>query len=790
MARTDEQIIRLINRTRSTPVFVGQDDVTQDSDTLIELDTEGTAAEQIGDIFIFQYRRNHGGGFNNIMISVNGHTAHQVRVLSPTGSLRFWQVNDITRYAIYMVYRADGVWQLIGGTYRFSYPPFNFLTDVPDVLNTFEDDDVFLVGDVSGGAMRRGLFSRLKELFRPSAGKDGTVMIDDPSVYDFRGEGVSVSVVSGQARITIPPSVREVSSRPTGDSLNDNELVVQRDSDNFAEKAYIKSNRKRPFFQITPADLGDGHIGYATGGYTGLDDNYAVNSGGSTTYSDIAAISEQFRNVVMTDFARVGTYTVPNSIEGLGAYNGNLYRLEDVGANARVLGFNPADGTIIHTSSSASPSEAAARGFTVLNGIGYTYGSFRDRFYSYDIDNTTWTQLSTAVNLPEVRGLAHANGNVYVLYRNANSQYFVAQLNTSNGSLGTGQRLTGYESDDREQYTAGFTSVENGLYISTEMVLGAQVTHIYQVNPSNGNLTTVGEIDPTIANLEHLAQLDDYIYAWNDDADSIWRAEIAIGNRWVVIFPNNTSEVDDSDTKLRLYKQSGADEIELIRDTDITDAIVFASGYDDETGHTIAVGTNENPALYKADGTTLYEGSDEAIVTEMPIGMPKATARGPLIATSDELPTPSEGGYYDDVVWTLESDIPEGFELDADTARDHRLYVPRIPPENANGFEVVCEVDGVEFDTTVLPWGQGGLQADPTGGDEYSAGNLLAGISGQNPQKITVRYYQEDPFAAGEPEKAFIALHGNSDTLPSGVIVKVYLSGLFIEFETDLQIGV
>ena len=615
MARTDEQIIRLINRTKSTPVFVGQDDVTQDSDTLIELDTEGTAAEQIGDIFIFQYRRNHGGGFNNIMISVNGHAAHQVRVLSPTGSLRFWQVNDITRYAIYMVYRADGVWQLIGGTYRFSYPPFNFLTDVPNVLNTFEDDDVFLVGDVSGGAMRRGLFSRLKELFRPSAGKDGTVMIDDPSVYDFRGDGVSVSVVSGQARITIPPSVREVSSEPAAADLSDNELVVRRNSNNIAQNAWIKSARNTPFFDVTAADLGDGHLGYADSGYDALDSGYDVDAGGTSGYSALGAISENFNSMASSTFSRVGTYTIAN-INGLAARsNGNLVYVY----STSVTEINPADGTVVqsHTIGSAGTTHLGA---AILGDyIYYQRVGSRD-YYRTHLDTGATERVVDQSGASQIaQAMAVVNGTIYMIIANPER---LLVLDPDAGTLTNLGSITGFLTSGATDRLSAAAGINGELYVIEETPSQDISKYLHILNTSTAALTSVGAVSPDNNSFKGLAQVGGILYAWNDTDNGIYRSQGGQGNRWEVVFPSTTTEVVSTDTTLRLFTSRGAEPITLNREAGITGAVVFGSDFDNASAHTISDGDNLELALYKEDDTPLYEGSAEAILQELQLKTP------------------------------------------------------------------------------------------------------------------------------------------------------------------------
>ena len=76
------------------------------------------------------------------------------------------------------------------------------------------------------------------------------------------------------------------------------------------------------------------------------------------------------------------------------------------------------------------------------------------------------------------------------------------------------------------------------------------------------------------------------------------------------------------DTTLKLFAERGGDEIELTRDTAITDAVVFASELGGATAHTISVGDNLDVALYKDDDTPLHQGADEAFYRDIPLEAP------------------------------------------------------------------------------------------------------------------------------------------------------------------------
>ena len=415
---------------------------------------------------------------------------------------------------------------------------------------------------------------------------------------------------------------------PSASNAKGNVGYIKTDANDKALNIKIKTNRKKPFFSVTVANLGDGHLGYAGSGYDSLGDNYAVNSGGSTGFSGLGVISEQFKDLVSTSFTRVGTSDPTANASGLGAHNEKLYLLKNIpasnalNATMTISEIDPETGDITQIRSATdfgSPSGAA-----VLDGVLYyaasPVGVSGKRIRAYDIDAGTFSLGTVNVSTPS--GMAPVNGKLYAVYQSGQR---VGEINITTGEIisSTVQTITGYESDDIASNAVGLASVNGVLHLSTSGNGAHRKPYLYVLNPANGGLTLVGETTPENGALYHLTQLGDYLYGIAQiGTRGVYRSIIQMGNRRVVIFPNSTTEVDDNDATLRLYPESGGNEVIVTRDTDLTDAIVFASDFDDATAHTIASGDSESMALYKSDGTQLYEGSNEAVFATIPLETP------------------------------------------------------------------------------------------------------------------------------------------------------------------------
>lgn len=409
---------------------------------------------------------------------------------------------------------------------------------------------------------------------------------------------------------------------PSASNAKDNVGYIETNADDVALRIKVKSSRKTPFFFVTVEDLGNGHHGYAVDGYSSLGSGLAVNAGGSVGYSGLGAVSERFVNIASSTFTRVGTYTIARATHGFASDGTNLYYLNALTSGVQIVGVNPTNGSNIHTSSAHSPS-SHARGLAILNGIAYWVDTSDNHFYSYDIANTQFTALSSITLSHESRGLATLNNTLYVMYLNSNQAY-IAEVDLANNSVINAHRLTGFNANDNERQVQSFTGFNNHLYIGTDDTDSSD-PYLYTVNPSTGALTEVGAISPANADFFNYASIGNYIYAFNADDRGVYRAQNVQGNRWEVLFPTTSTEVTDDDTTLQLFTSPGSEVIELIRQTDISDAIAFASDYDSSSAHTVSVGDNLSLALYNGNNEQLYEGSNEPVfstiaLTEAAIG--------------------------------------------------------------------------------------------------------------------------------------------------------------------------
>ena len=102
---------------------------------------------EIGDIVIFQYRSSFTPGIANVTLQVGNDDRDQIRILATDGSLRWLTLNDLTRYAIYVMFRADGVWQYIGGTRNTPTPPFDLHDHVTTRMTTPAAADRLVASD-------------------------------------------------------------------------------------------------------------------------------------------------------------------------------------------------------------------------------------------------------------------------------------------------------------------------------------------------------------------------------------------------------------------------------------------------------------------------------------------------------------------------------------------------------------------------------------------------------------------------------------------------------------------
>ena len=122
-------------------------DVSYTNDHTIVIDGEDA---EVNDVIIFQYRQNLTRTSDEVTIQYGSNTAGRVRILDSNLSLRWMTLNDITRYALYMVMRVDGdIWQYIGGTRNEVVPPFDLHEHVGTELATPATADRLILSDES-----------------------------------------------------------------------------------------------------------------------------------------------------------------------------------------------------------------------------------------------------------------------------------------------------------------------------------------------------------------------------------------------------------------------------------------------------------------------------------------------------------------------------------------------------------------------------------------------------------------------------------------------------------------
>lgn len=377
-------------------------------------------------------------------------------------------------------------------------------------------------------------------------------------------------------------------------------LYLETNTDGKILRRVLKDFRRRPFFNMTPANLGDGHLGYAASGYDMLSGGFDVDAGGNSGYSALGAVSEKFSSMTSSIFNRVGTYTFPNG-KGLAADSNNLYILEDIGTQARVRGFNQSDGSITFTSqnhligsSSVLTALAVIGNFAYFANSGFQ-GFRRVNLTTGAIDTGLGQSASTTPrSAAAVNNIIYFTGHARRLFSWNLSNNVVSRVGSISWSI----------------MMDSFASINGVLYgVGSDGIL-------YTINLSNASLTSVGQIAPANTDFIGLASIGSSLYGFHDTDNGIYQSE-GQGNRWAVIFPNSTTEVSDSDTTLKLFPEPNGNEVELARQSDITTAIVFASDSDGATAHTLVAGTAESIALYKSDDTPLFQGAVEAIYSEL-----------------------------------------------------------------------------------------------------------------------------------------------------------------------------
>ena len=377
----------------------------------------------------------------------------------------------------------------------------------------------------------------------------------------------------------------------------------------------VKSFQPSPFFAVTVANLGNGHIGYAGSGYGSLDDGYDVNAGGSAGYSALGAVSEHQNSMLTSVFTRVGTYTIPDTPSsptlGLAGDGETLYYSSEASGGGLVRGFNPETGVQTSQSDLASGADDISSSLAIYNGLGYIFDHVDNDFYTFNLTTGVDARLNGTDFTGVIDGLAVLNNTIYAIDRSSSTSGTnrISTVNPTTGAVSLLGAISGLPPGTRGRSLAVVGGILYAVYS----------TKLFTLNPTTRVATEIGDISPANQEFTGIAEVGGVLYAWNNNDEGIYRSTAGIGNRWEVLFPDDTTEVETGDTTLKLFTEHGGDEIELTRDTSITDAVVFASSYDGATAHTISVNDNLDVALYKDDDTQLYEGSAEAFYRDIPL---------------------------------------------------------------------------------------------------------------------------------------------------------------------------
>ena len=385
----------------------------------------------------------------------------------------------------------------------------------------------------------------------------------------------------------------------------------------------VKSFRASPFFDLTVANLGDGHRGYAGSGYGSLDSGYDVDAGGVTNYANLGAVSENFSSMATATFERVGTYTINAAFvsANLATDGTNLYYAWRSGGDTRIRGFNPETGVEIFESEIHIAHDSVSPALVVHNGLAYNFDSSDNDFYIYNLTTGAVTRLDNSnYTAGVVYALAESGGTIYAITGITTTRGLnIAEVNATTGAVSNETTMVNMPSDHS---AISMTDIDGTLYVVTTRDTSPFSHRLHTLNPSNATLTEIGAISPDSQNFGGLAYVGQTLYALSEEDDGVYRSTGGQGNRWEVVFPNGSSAVAAADTTLKLFPSRGGTEITLTRNTSIADAVVFAGEFDGATAHTISTGDNLDVALYKDDDTQLYEGSDEAFYRDIPLEAP------------------------------------------------------------------------------------------------------------------------------------------------------------------------
>ena len=151
------------------------------------------------------------------------------------------------------------------------------------------------------------------------------------------------------------------------------------------------------------------------------------------------------------------------------------------------------------------------------------------------------------------------------------------------------------------------------------------------------------------------------------------------------------------------------------------------------------------------------------------VDIPTGSPRGDLIATSPTLSTTTitsttARAFAAAELWTVAGSAPADFVAETGNINE-RLNTPDIHPPGVNGVWAVVEVDGVEIDETILPWG-GPAYTPSTGQASVYVSAVSAGASASH---VQVRWVPRVGVTA-----SYLQIYGSGTTLPADTVVKIY----------------
>ena len=417
-------------------------------------------------------------------------------------------------------------------------------------------------------------------------------------------------------------ALARVETLPPAEDADENTIYAEVDANNaiLNDVLKVQSFRKTAFFAVTVGDLGDGHRGYADPGYDALAGRYDVDPGGEINYSRLGAMSQHYSDAPTPIFLRVGSYVLPLVDDGAGiaAHDDEIYfthhHFSGMTSNGtRIRAFNPGNGNQTYQSLTASDLDHPEEALAILDGFAYVFDYEDNIFYKFDIDARTVATLS-ATYTGRIHAMTTHGGAIYAIVEDAD--YALAMIHPTTGAV---TEIATIPNPPSGHEMLSIASLRDLLYLLTRQTASPSTVFLHQIDASTATLRSIGSINRT-GKFSSMTALGDRLYALNNSNNAIYRTGTdRQGNRWEVVFPLSTTQIEDADDILKLYPVRGGAEVVLDRDRSISDAIVFVSDFDGSTGHTINRDDNLRSALYRSDNAQLFKGEYEAFYRELPL---------------------------------------------------------------------------------------------------------------------------------------------------------------------------